>query len=379
MISFILPTRDRPEHLTLTLSALAMLDAGALARVGGAELIVVDNASKHPPVLPDKLANGIAARVIFRPTNEGAAARNHAAKTANGDWLIMLDDDSAPIDAGFVDALLAADDSIAAIGAEILLRDGAHEAGGLPEVIIGCGAAIRRGPYLVAGGYDPAFGYYAEEYDLCARLLLAGLRVVHDRRFRVVHRKTADGRDMNLILRRLVRNNGWVEQRYAPERIREDILARTVGRYRLIAEREQATAGFEEGLRELRQTLHDQPRREMSDDVYDRFIGFTAARDRLETELKRTHATRAITIDDGKNAWVVKRAIEECGVQLGRHLRDLGTSGALVVGTLSPGPLTDAALRRAGVAGPPVISPWWWHAEAAAQPASVDAAVRAAA
>ena len=42
--------------------------------------------------------------------------------------------------------------------------------------------------------------------------------------FRVLHRKVTANRDMNVILSRLVRNNGWVAQRYAPEVRRKEEL-----------------------------------------------------------------------------------------------------------------------------------------------------------
>lgn len=357
MISFILPTRDRPEELTLTLAALARLDAAALALAGGAEVIVADNASRHPPALPDRLSNGIGARVLLRPANEAAAARNAAARLARGGWLLMLDDDSAPLDAGFIEALRDAPSDVAVIGAEILLPDGTHERGGLPEVFIGCGAAIRRDAFLDAGGYDASFGYYAEEYDLSAKFLLAGMRIVHDRRFRVVHRKVAAGRSMDVILARLVRNNGWVEQRYAPDFARDEALTRTVGRYRLIAERERATRGFEEGLAELRATLAGQPRREMPMDLYERFTGLAAARAHLEPALERLRPSSVALVAEGKNAWAVRRAVEECGTPVARRAKD---AAARVIGTLSPGPVTDAAGGGGATGGVPTLTPWWW-------------------
>ena len=81
MISFVLPTRDRPTRLRQTLLALGRLtrDDG---RATEAEVIVVDNASRETPVLPRTLENGWTVTLLTRSTNEGAAARNvgvHAA------------------------------------------------------------------------------------------------------------------------------------------------------------------------------------------------------------------------------------------------------------------------------------------------------------
>jgi GT2 family glycosyltransferase len=195
MISYLLPTRDRHDRLQQTLAALAQLDGPAHDDIGGAELIIVDNASRQPLEAPRRLANGIEVRVLRRVSNEGAAARNAGAAIARGEWLIMLDDDSFPLDCGHLHAIADAEDDVAAIVAEIMLCNGRRESGGLPEVIIGCGAAIRTEAFLSVQGYDPTFDYYAEEYDLCAKLILSGWRIVHDFRFRVMHEKTSAGRD----------------------------------------------------------------------------------------------------------------------------------------------------------------------------------------
>ena len=74
-------------------------------------------------------------------------------------------------------------------------------------LFIGCGVAVRREAFRALGGYDTAFNYYAEEYDLAARMILAGGRVAFEQDFRVTHAKDARGRNMDLILARLVRNN----------------------------------------------------------------------------------------------------------------------------------------------------------------------------
>ena len=64
-------------------------------------MIVVDNASDPPARVPAWLANGLPVTLIRETDNLGASARNRAAATAGGDWLVMLDDDSAPTHAAF--------------------------------------------------------------------------------------------------------------------------------------------------------------------------------------------------------------------------------------------------------------------------------------
>ncbi len=355
MISYVIPTRDRPERLNRTLRALGAL--GPHAACGGAEVIVVDNASARRPRVPERLTSGVPVVLLERPANEGAAARNagaHAADRAS-EWLVMLDDDSNPLNTGFVASLAERGPDVLAVAAQIHLAGSdppRRESGGLPEVFVGCGVALRRGAFLRLGGYDPTFGYYAEEYDLAARMLLAGGRVAFEPTFRVEHAKDAAERDMEVILARLVRNNGWVAQRYAPGVRRRGVLREAQGRYRRIAEREGALRGYEAGLSELRRTRRAQRRTPMPDELFDRFTGLAAARGALQRAFGRSPFRTATLVDEGKNAWVVAEALRELGV---RPVAGGGEVG--VIATMSPGPMLDAYERRAAD-GAMVVMPW---------------------
>jgi GT2 family glycosyltransferase len=354
MISYLLPTRNRPGTLRATLETIGRLEPDAHEAVGGAQVVVVDNASEPSVVVPETLANGFPVELVRRETNEGASARNAGAKAARGEWVIMLDDDSYPLDAGHVALIAAAPDGVVAIGAEIDLPDGSREVGGLPEVIVGCGAAIRREAFLEVGGYDPDFDFYGEEYDLCARLLLAGWRVVHHRRFRVLHEKVAAGRNHDLILCNLVRNNGWVAQRYAPPDRRNDELCEVIARYGRIAQREGAEAGYLKGLGELFAAMDRQVRREMSPALFDRFTGLAHARAALARAPELVDTRQVALVEVDKNAWAVRRALVELDIEI---LTNESRADAIVVGTLSPGPILDALDRHRG-ADKPVVAPW---------------------
>jgi GT2 family glycosyltransferase len=374
MLTYVIPTHDRPEELALTLASLGALDHGAIRdRLGGAEVIIVDNASRFPATAPPKLRNGLPVRAIYRATNEGAAARNAAAHAASGPaanpdhWLLMLDDDSAPLDTGFVGVLAEAPPEVAAIGAEIFLDEG-REAGGLPEVFIGCGVAIRRRAFLDAGGYDASFIYYAEEYDLAARFLLAGRRVLHDRRFRVRHRKVREGRDMNAVLRNLVRNNVCVIQRYAPEDRCAAEIDSTIDRYREIARKERALDGFNQGMLDLSAVISSQPRREMPADLYDRFIGLEHARLAIAHAIEHRVIRRVALVETGKHAHFVEQAARELGLNI---IHDPARADALLIATLSPGPILDALDRHAD-ARLPVIAPWRMPSGLVGQPFSLS-------
>ncbi len=361
LVSYVIPTRDRVQRLRATLAALASIDH---APFGGASVVVVDNAGSERPILPAHLPGGLRVTEVRLDRNMGAAARNIGAMhpAADAEWVVMLDDDSYPLSSRHLTLLRDMPADVGAVSADIFLPDAdgrqVRESGGLPEVFIGCGAALRRSAFLALGGYDHAFGYYAEEYDLSARLLLSGARITFEPAFRVRHEKVSTGRDMNVILGRLIRNNGWVVQRYAPEGASLPWLRETRARYRAIARKESALRGFSEGLRELRGTLRTQPRQAMPQDLWDRFTGLAAARSALQAAFARAPFRSAALIEPGKNAGVVCEALRELGVRL---TDDGEESEALVIGTLSPGPMLDAfeRLRRLQRPhGPRVLAPW---------------------
>ena len=87
-IAFIIPTRDRPHELACSLGAIGSL-CGA-DRFGGAEVIIVDNASATPVVAPTILRNGARVRVIRLERNAGAAARNIVRLCAVRELLLEL-------------------------------------------------------------------------------------------------------------------------------------------------------------------------------------------------------------------------------------------------------------------------------------------------
>lgn len=355
MISYVIPHRDRPESLALVLDRLASL--GDHAPVGGAEVIVVDNASARIPRVPDRLPSGVRVRLLERPTNAGAAARNSGARAADpaSDWLVMLDDDSHPIDDAFLERLRLAPGDAGALSADIHLPlQSRREDGGLPEVFVGCGVAIRRDLFLALGGYDASFGYYAEEYDLAARILLAGRRIVFEPCFRVAHLKARQGRDFNVILSRLVRNNAWIAERYAPDSRLPGERREVLRRYLAIAHRENAIDGFRRGLAELRATRRLQPRSPMNPAIFERFVGLEHARNALAAQLQGSGIRTAALVDEGKNAWVVASVLVEAGIRI---VPDARGADALVIATMSPGPMIDAMFRRRG-SHPRVLVPW---------------------
>lgn len=368
-ISYITCTRNRPAELAATIRTLDELHRG---RPEPAEFVIADNGS-DVPVRDSLPESDIPVRVVRLPENIGAAARNHAAAQAQHDWLVMLDDDSAPKDLGHLRALARTRGDTAVVMADITLPDGSRERGGLPEVLVGCGAAIRKQAYLDAGGYDPSFFFAAEEPDLCARIIAAGWHIESDPAFRVLHHKTSTNRDLNRMIRLLTRNQGVIIERTTPAHDRGFLRRDHIRRCAWIASKENATEGFRQGLAELRAIRHTLKREPLTRAHYERFVGLHHAREAIQ------HArfdTASVT-HEGKHAWAVRRALTEAGIKL----INSNEADRLVIGTLSPGPMLDAlAELRAMGEGGRALAPWIEAPrllDAATHPAAAATPVRA--
>ncbi|MEQ8318225.1 MAG: glycosyltransferase [Phycisphaerales bacterium] len=351
-VSYVTCTRNRPAELAATLRTLDALHRHASSPV---EVVIADNASDVPvrDTLPE---TSLPVRVVRLDRNMAASARNHAAAQAEHDWLIMLDDDSAPLDLGHLHVLERTADDVAAVMADITLPDGSRERGGLPEVLVGCGAAVRRQAYLDAGGYDEGFFFAAEEPDLCARLIDAGWRLVFSPWFRVLHHKTSTNRDLNRMIRLLTRNQGVIIERTTPARDRAFLRRDHVRRCAWIADKENAVEGFRQGLAELRTIRHTLERRPMSEHHFERFVGLYHAREAVDQALATDRFETARLVHEGKHAWAVRRAITEAGVEIVDETRD---AERLVIGTLSPGPMLDALAEMHGRGlGARTLAPW---------------------
>lgn len=369
LCSIVIPTRDRAEALASTLAAI---DArcGAALRLHGGEVIVADNASAEPARVPRLLPeSGVPVRLLRIGENMGAGARNLAAEAAAGEWLLMLDDDSAPRDGAFAELASRAPAETAAIGGEIFVTDGHgrvlhREFGGLPEVFVGCGALVRRAAFLAAGGYDAGFGFYAEEPDLCARLIGGGWRVAFSRGLRVDHAKSPAGRDRSLVVRRLTRNTALVAHRYTPDDRRNEAVEAVIARCRRIAEQQGVPEAAREGELEFRERAAAERPTPLSAEAFERFEGWAAVRRRLGA----VHAVRPIERARvlmpggviGKGSEVIEAVVRSLGAEVvGGEEGGKERGAVLIPGTLSPGPMLDAAERlRAEHPGACVVLPW---------------------
>jgi GT2 family glycosyltransferase len=378
--SLIIPTHNRCEVLDATLSRIESLSD----RICDFEVIVVDNGSTDGTIrLAERHRQ---ARWIELGVNMGAAARNVGATAARGRILLMLDDDSWPMD-GTLDGLVELFDrrpDLGAVACRVRLAEPPHrhDAGGVPGIFFNCGGAVRREAFLEAGGYPIDFDYYVEEYDLCCRLWQNGWRVEPHGDLLVWHGRVTKNRDNNRMLRLLVRNNLRLWSRYAPASELVNCLEMTVERYRRVAEKEHAVAGFQAGLAEGRTELAAKAgrRQPLSEEQYQSLFGLAAARDTLR-EWADNHQVRAVAVwSRGKGCEQLLALLRSVGIRVkavydravnghswcGAPLRsedDFNASevDGIVVGSLSPGVAEDVAEElRERVRGVPVLSPSPW-------------------
>ncbi|MBK8266905.1 MAG: glycosyltransferase [Planctomycetes bacterium] len=358
--SVIIPTRTRRAVLARTLKSLAELPDH------GFEVIVVDNGSTDGTL--SLRSEFPAVHWIELGENRSSSARNAGAESAKGRVLLMLDDDSWP-DPGVIGKVvrrMSDRPELGAIACRVLLADsdGRHDAGGVPGIFFNCGGAVRRDAFLDVGGFPTDYDYYVEEYDLCCRLWQHGLCVEPHGDLIVHHRRTLENRDNNRMLRFLVRNNIALWRKFAPPALRDDLIASTVERYARVARKENASAGFEQGLQESKR--HDNGTSDevpLTLDQFEHLFGIKTAR-RVLREWADKRAIRRIAVwSRGKGCEQIVGLANSLGFHIhavydspesighdrmwrGINLRacdgfNVQSVDGLVVGSLSPGVAED--------------------------------------
>lgn len=218
-LSVLVLTFNGRQHLEACLPAVrAQRDPGCEW-----ELLLLDNGSR------DGTAAWVRAhhpwvRLVCSPTNLGfSAGNNHLAALAEGDALVLLNNDARPEPewlAALADAYAASGPDVAAIAGRIVDWEGERLDFGFglrtfdghafqldfrrrlgearmpasgEELAFACGAnmLVRRRSFLDAGGFDPCYFAYLEDVDLGWRLWAGGERVVASREAVVRHRSAA--------------------------------------------------------------------------------------------------------------------------------------------------------------------------------------------
>jgi GT2 family glycosyltransferase len=209
LVSLVMPTRDKAPVLRACVESIASRSTWARR-----ELLVVDNGSRRREALRylRRLADRPGVRVLRdeRPFN-WSALNNAAARQAQGEVLLFVNNDLEVISPDWIEALLehALRPEVGAVGARLLYPRGtlqhagvvlgigvaehafkhlprdAPGRGGLPHAIrdvsavTGACMMVRREVFERVGGFDEGFPVAYNDVDFCLRLRQAGLLVVY--------------------------------------------------------------------------------------------------------------------------------------------------------------------------------------------------------
>jgi GT2 family glycosyltransferase len=187
-------------------------------------IIVVDDASDVPVTeamgeLPASISKKL---TVFRqPSVSGnIPCRNVAMRHATSREVLLLDDDTALLDADTIRQglrLMDRDTAIAAVGFAMAAPDGSLLPSGMQPSsasyvcyvpsYIGFAHLLRRSAFLEVGGYRELFQRHGEEKEYCLRLMDAGYDVVFMPNPPIVHHVDPAGRNFKRYLRTVIRND----------------------------------------------------------------------------------------------------------------------------------------------------------------------------
>lgn len=222
-LSIVLLSHNRREELLRTIDAIA---SNPMAR--GAELIVVDNASKDGSAAAVR-ARAPHARVVALRENIGVGGFNRGVAEASGDVVLVLDDDAIPdIASGgcaierAMEVLRARPDVWAVALHPKHPSNAKSEWSFAPEEgaptddwpVMGCANLVRRWAWSLAGGYEQDFFLYRNDTDLALKIRRLGGRVYFDPALVVWHNSPIAARKSDRWLRAATRNWIWVAKRH---------------------------------------------------------------------------------------------------------------------------------------------------------------------
>ena len=191
------------------------------------EIIAVDNGSVDGTAEYLQEQNGISSLLL--PDNSGIAGYSAGFNKAQGEYILVLDDDSCPLSLAGIDHTLQILDQRADIGiiaAHIQTPDGTPQwSWHLPvsdvfcrsPFFIGCGFIIRRDLFAKIGWYPEDFFLYQNEIDVSFQVRLQGYDIFYDPACIIVHRGTPSQRPGWRRVFFPTRNTLWLIRRYYPQ------------------------------------------------------------------------------------------------------------------------------------------------------------------
>jgi len=216
-VSILIPTAYRSDYLMRCLSSIHQKSIYA-----NYEILVLDNNEPPPSVLQALNGWGIV-RVPYDMPFNWARTMNQGAAMVQGDYLLILDDDTEVITPDWIECLLeyAQRQGIGVVGARLQFPDGrlqhagvtildgtpGHPFYGYPEdhpgyffssllprnysAVTGACLMTRTDVFRSVGGFDETFATNFNDIDYCLRVRRNGLRIVCNPFARLMHRETA--------------------------------------------------------------------------------------------------------------------------------------------------------------------------------------------
>lgn len=193
------------------------------------EIIAIDNSSKDgTPQFLESQSDWIVS--LFLKENLGIEGLNHGFKVATGEYILVLDDDSHPLNINTVDLLIESldrDANVGAIACKIESEDGkAFQTWHIPDskttsfsespAFVGCGFAIRRELFKKIGWFPGIYFLYQNEIDVAIKIRKLGYKICYDPRCTIIHRSSPVGRASWRQVFYPTRNTIWLLREYAP-------------------------------------------------------------------------------------------------------------------------------------------------------------------
>ncbi|MCK9424623.1 MAG: glycosyltransferase [Ignavibacteriaceae bacterium] len=155
------------------------------------EVIVVDNASSDGS--PEMVANEFPTVILIRmQKNIGIAGWNEGFKIAKGEYVLVLDDDSYPLNSTIFSGLrefLNKDIAIVALRIfnNYLNRNETEWMEFSCNSFIGCGALIKKDIFNKVGYYSADIFLYHNELDLSIKIIDTGFKIAYAKESIIIH------------------------------------------------------------------------------------------------------------------------------------------------------------------------------------------------
>lgn len=191
------------------------------------EIIAVDNGSADDTAAYLNTQKNIIS--IPLADNSGIAGYASGFKQAQGDYILVLDDDSSPAGLSGIDQALKRMDQMPKLGITACHIQGLDDqpqwdwhlppphALATSPFFIGCGFIIRRDLFKQIGWYPDNFFLYQNEIDVSFKVRLQGYDIIYDPDCLIIHRGTPSQRPGWRRVFYPTRNTLWLIRGYYPQ------------------------------------------------------------------------------------------------------------------------------------------------------------------